>query len=285
MQSFQSSDTTTKPTAPDLSQMQEQHPSSTKEMEQSELPSTRTAESFLRLAHHELQSPLTAIRVQAQLAETYLKRQNTAAVAAALTTIQEQSVQMEHLLKDLLDAARLQDGRLSIRPTTLDIVGLCRQMVTLQTQITGRPIQFLKPMESLPVQVDGQRLCQVLANLLANACKYTALDQPIEVELVPTTTKDEKGDCHSWVTICVRDGGQGISVEELPRIFGLFYRSHQGVDASGERSGLGLGLALCAEIVAVSGGWLWVESIPGGGGSTFFVRLPVLNPSIKVEIE
>ena len=73
-------------------------------MEQSELSSTRTAESFLRLAHHELQSPLTAIRVQAQLAETYLKRQNTAAVAAALTTIQEQSVQMEHLLKDLLDA-------------------------------------------------------------------------------------------------------------------------------------------------------------------------------------
>src|SRR5258708_7574687 len=254
-------------------------------MEQSDLSSTRTTESFLRLAHHELQSPLTAIRVQAQLAETYLQRQNTAAVAAALTTIQEQSVQMDNLFKDLLDAARLQGGKLSIRPTTLDIAGLCRQMVTLQAQVTGRPIQFLKPMESLLVQVDGQRLRQVLANLLANACKYTALGQPIEVELVPTTTKGKNGDGHSWVTICGRGGGQGISVEELPRIFGLFYRSHQGVDASGERSGLGLGLALCAEIVTVSGGWLWAESIPGGGGSTFFVRLQSVVRCIKVDIK
>ncbi len=285
MKSFQSSDATTEPTAPNLSKTRAQQPPSSKEEEQSELSPARNTESFLRLAHHELQSPLTAIRVQAQLAATYLQRQNTTAVAAALTTIQEQSVYMEHLLKDLLDAARLQGGRLSVHPTPLDIVGLCRQMVALHSQVVGRPIDAHLPTEPLLVHADGQRLRQVLANLLDNASKYTASDQPIEVELAPTSTKGNDQDSRKWVTISVRDSGQGISIEELPRIFELFYRSSQGVDARGESNGLGLGLALCAEIIAASGGDLWVESTSGGGGSTFFVRLPMLDLATKIEVK
>jgi signal transduction histidine kinase len=255
-------------------------------------PTAKRAEAFLRLAHHELLGPLTAVRVQARLAATYLERQNMSAVAGALATIAEQSVHMEQLLKDLLDAATLQEGRLSIHPSILDIVGLCRQMVVVQAQVTGRPIAALLPAEPVLVRADGQRLRQVLDNLLTNACKYSPADRPIEVELVPTSTRDDARQLHFWATICVRDRGAGIPAEELPRIFRLFYRSRLAMaaggpgnaEAGGEGSGLGLGLALCAEIVAVSGGDLWVESTPGGGGSTFFVRLPVLHLPSEIEI-
>jgi signal transduction histidine kinase len=251
--------------------------------------SAQRSEAFLRLAHHELLGPLTAVRVEAQLAVAYLQRHNMAAVAGALATIAEQSVHMEQLLKDLLDAARLQEGRLSVHPETLDIVGLCRQMVLVQSRVTGRAIGTRFPAQPLLVRADGQRLRQVLGNLLVNACKYTPDWQPIEVELVSTSSRGAAQGLRHWVIVCVRDRGAGIAVEELPRIFGLFYRSRpQDAGASGAqldaRSGLGLGLALCSEIVAVSGGDLWVESAPGGGGSTFFVRLPLLPLAAEVEL-
>lgn len=227
-------------------------------------------EEFLRMANHELRSPLTAVRVQSQLGRRYLERGDVRRVDASLRTIEEQSFHMERMLKDLLDAAKISQGHFTVRPVQANLVRLCKQCISMQRAITGRDIKTQLPETPVAILADPDALQRMFGYLLLNAALYSPANSPIEVTLALDTV-DHK-DRSQQALVSVRDEGSGIATEELTTIFEQFYRGNAGREA--ETSGLGLGLAICKEIVHLHGGEIWVIS-QYPGGSTFFVMLPV----------
>lgn len=232
--------------------------------------SLSSPERFLRMANHELRSPLTAVRVQSQLGRRYLERDDTQRAAASLLTIEEQSFHMERMLKDLLDAAKIPQGRFTVQPVQTNLVQVCEQSISTQSAITGRSIVTRLPSAPVPVMADPDALQRLFGHLLLNAAFYSTEDSPIEVELtmVPADVRRQS----RQVIVSVRDEGPGIAADELPTIFELFYRGCTGHGT--EKSGLGVGLAICKEIAHLHNGDVWVTS-QCPGGSTFFVMLPV----------
>ena len=222
------------------------------------------------MANHELRSPLTVVRVQSQLGKRYLERGDERRVASSLRTIEEQSFHMERMLRDLLDAAKIPQGRFTVQPVPTNLVRLCEQSISLQHIMTGRDIITHVPPEPVPIKADPDALQRLFGHLLLNAALYSPANSPIEVTLTlePATHEGRPGRAF----ISVRDEGSGIAADELSTIFELFYRGGAGYEA--ETCGLGLGLALCKEIAHLHGGDIWVTS-QRPGGSTFYVRLPV----------
>ncbi len=222
------------------------------------------------MANHELRSPLTAVRVQSQLGRRYLERGDTRRVAASLLTIEQQSFQMERMLKDLLDSTKIAHGHFTVQPVHVNLVSLCEQSISTQRTITGRDIVTNLPQTPVAIMADPDALQRMFEHLLLNAAFYASANSRIEVklELDFGNLKDKRREA----TVSVRDEGPGIAAEELPTIFERFYRGNASRET--ETSGLGLGLALCKEIAHLHGGEIWVTS-QCPGGSTFFVMLPV----------
>lgn len=236
--------------------------------------SLTSPEQFLRMANHELRGPLTAVRVQSQLGRRYLERGDIQRVMASLDTIEEQSFHMDRMLKDLLDVAKITQGRFTVQLMPTNLVKLCEQSISMHIAVTGRAIVTRIPQNPVPVAADPEALQRLFGHLLLNAAFYSTEDSPIEVELTiaPADAKHQS----RQAIVSVRDEGPGISSEELTTIFELFYRGCAGREA--EKSGLGVGLALCKEIAHLHNGDIWVTS-QCPGGSTFFVMLPVAIPS------
>ena len=229
-------------------------------------------EQFLRLANHELRSPLTAVRVQSQLGGRYLQRGDTQRVAESLRLIEEQSFMMERMLKDLHDVARMRQGRFTIQPVRTNLVNLCRQCVSVRQMSTGRAFTTCFPDTAVLIESDPDALQRALNHLLLNAVLYSPVESEIAVNVQQTNRKQHL----SHAIISIRDEGTGIASDELGAIFDQFYRGNASRES--ETSGLGLGLALSLEIVRLHGGDLWVTS-QRPGGSTFFVMLPIADLS------
>ncbi len=227
-------------------------------------------DQFLRVANHELLSPLTAVRVQSQLGRRYLEREDTRRAEIALRTIEVQSFHMERMLKDLLDAAKITQGHFTVQPVPTNLVQLCEQSTAMQRTITGRDIVTRIPSAPVPITADPDALQRLFGHLLLNAALYSPAGSAIEVELEADLAAHKQGIRQALVS--VSDQGSGIAAEELSTIFELFYRGCAGYAA--ETSGPGIGLALCKEIACLHGGDIWVTS-QCPGGSTFFVCLPL----------
>ncbi len=230
-------------------------------------------DQFLSLASHELKTPIAAIKGYAQLAERRLAQaaDNPAALAGAqdvLRKINQQADRLTGLVNDLLDVSRIQEGKLDLRLEPCDLVSLCRQAVEEQQLSSGRTISFLSPNESIWLSADSERLGQVLNNLLTNALKYSEADRPVRVLLT-----HQKG----RVQVKVQDEGVGIPQDELPMIFDRFFRARTARHSS--QRGLGLGLAICKEIIERHHGHIWAES-EEGKGSTFTIELPLEQPAL-----
>ena len=146
------------------------------------------------------------------------------------------------------------------------LAALCRQIAEEQRVATGRNIIVEMPQSPVEMEMDVDRVGQVLSNLLSNALKYSSFDEP--VLLSADTVGDE-------VVFRVVDRGLGIPAEELPYIFERFYRVPGITVQTGSGVGLGLGLYICHEIVERHGGRIWAESTPGEG-SAFYVALPLV---------
>jgi signal transduction histidine kinase len=212
---------------------------------------------------HDLRTPMTRLR---GIAETALTSSDPALVRDALADCLEESDRVIEMLNTLMDISEAETGTMALRREPTDFNGLIRQSVELYEDLAeerGVDIRTNVPSE-LVVEVDRNRMRQVLANLLDNALKYTPAGGVVEI-----AARRDNGDA----VLTVSDTGVGIPADELPRIWDRLYRG----DKSRSTRGLGLGLSLVKAIVAAHGGRVDVRSQPGSG-ATFELRVPAEVP-------
>jgi len=216
---------------------------------------------FLASVIHELQTPLAAAKAQAQLALHQLSDRQEVGTARALRIVSRNIDRLTRLVSDLLDMNRLENGKLELHPEEFDLASLLEE-VRARMQVLGERHSIrLQAPERLPIVADRDRVDQVIANLLANAIRYSPEGGPIEI-------KAER--MSEAVQITVSDRGLGVPKEHQQLIFERFGRAH-----GHSFAGLGLGLTISKSIVERHGGKIWVESTgKPGDGSTFHVELP-----------
>jgi len=173
------------------------------------------------------------------------------------------------LVDDLLDVSRIARGKVELRTQRIDLRGILAKAIEIASPLfEQRNHHFDLRGSSQPVVVDGDegRLTQIFANLLTNAAKYT--DPGGHIALSVAVADRE-------VTVEVRDDGIGISQDLLSRVFELFVQGYQGAQRAA--GGLGLGLTLVRNFVELHGGTVTAQSPGLGRGSTFTVRLPIVD--------
>jgi signal transduction histidine kinase len=224
----------------------------------------RLKDEFVLTASHELRSPLTSVQGFAEL--LMLERDSlTAKQVETVEIILDNCRHLTHLLNDLLDLARSDAGRLSIRPQPTEVAPLIDDAVRTmraQTESANQTlVQQIAP--GLPkLNVEADRIRQVLVNLLTNAHEYSPEGAFIEVTARAVGAE---------VEIAVNDNGPGIPESQLEHIFERFTRGDAGLTQ--RVGGTGLGLAISKSLVELHGGAIEVESQPGVG-STFRFRIP-----------
>jgi signal transduction histidine kinase len=232
---------------------------------------------FVSLVSHELRTPLTAISGYLDLLLEAQGGQSTAKRQELLGIVKKNAERLVKLIDDLLDLSRIESGKVELRITAVDIVGVITEVVgLLQPQIEAKAQQLsFDRMLTIPaVAGDAERIRQILINLLSNAHKYTPQGGHIRLTA---------GVDHGWVRIDVQDNGIGLSPDEQAHLFDRFFRARQPATQGVE--GTGLGLSITRLLVEMQGGRLTVSSIPGEG-STFTFTLPVANvPQWKLSVE
>ena len=230
-----------------------------------ELHLSKMKSYFMSTVSHEFKSPLTSIRQMAEMlvhgrVPTQERQQKY------FTTILQQSERLSHLIDNILDFSRMEEGQKLFHFEKADIIPVVKDVVESfqnQTASLGFNIGLSIP-EPLPEMVfDREGMEQVMNNLLDNACKYSGNSRKIEVDL------QLKG---NRVIICVRDYGIGIRKEEQDKIFSRFYRA--GEELTQTVKGSGIGLTIIKQIVEAHNGTIDVES-EIGKGSSFSVILPI----------
>lgn len=226
-------------------------------------------DEFISMASHELKTPLSSLKGMTQLLHRRLIRANSSEVSS-LVSMENSIRRIEVLVNDLLNISSLETGVFTLQRRAADIVELTQTLVNEYVLGTNphAVIQMKLPPEPIVVDVDVERVGQVVLNLLSNARKYSPSGTPIQVTLERV---------ESEVHISVRDGGLGIPADVLPQIFERFYRA-PGVEVlTGSSVGFGLGLYISKQIIEHHGGRIEVESSPDQG-SIFTVLLPILQP-------
>ncbi|MEJ1962468.1 MAG: hybrid sensor histidine kinase/response regulator [Gammaproteobacteria bacterium] len=223
----------------------------------------RAKDEFLSVISHELRSPLNAILGWNRILA--IKRAQDAEVAAVTPRIEQSARAQLKMVNDLLDFGRIGTGKLRItpRPVKLSVLaGMAVEAMRPAAQAKGIHLT-VEPGVGGSVSGDPDRLVQVMSNLLSNATKFTPRGGRIAVRVRESATNLE---------LSVVDTGQGIPVELLPHIFDRFTQG----DSSTTRGagGLGLGLTLAREIIALHGGTIAATSRGKDLGSTFTVTLP-----------
>ncbi len=190
-------------------------------------------DNFLNMVSHELKTPLTSLKGRTQLLHRQIERAETVnVVKVGLSDMERSITRMEVLVNDLLDASLVDTNMFVIHRRRRDLVELCRQLLDEYTAGAGPALIFEATGEPIEVEVDADRICQVIMNLLSNARKYSSRGYPI------TVTVQQVG---YEAIISIRDMGAGIPPEEIPHIFDRYYRV-PGVEAQpGSHNGLGLG--------------------------------------------
>jgi signal transduction histidine kinase len=222
---------------------------------------------FLRVASHELRTPVTALRATTQLFDIDPSVMGDAERRdVALARLHRQSTRLVRLVEQLLDSARLSTGELPLEPRELDLSALCREALDELALASGTRATLEAPAKVIG-RWDPLRIEQVVSNLVSNAIRYS----PDGAEVVVSVSA---ADGHA--RIAVRDRGIGIPAGELEQLFAPFFR---GARAHARHAGgLGLGLHIAQEIVRRHGGRIHVEAHDGdgeGGGTTFTVELPL----------
>jgi len=224
-------------------------------------------EDLMHTISHDLRAPLTIIRGHAEMIPELLQVEPglTPILRESIAAIERSVDGMNSMIRDLVDAARLEGGQITLELAPVDHEEYLAYLLQRSGAVveSGRIVLEIAP--GLPtVRADKNRLDRIMLNLLTNAQKYSPPGKPIEVRAVPAG--DE-------VAFSVTDHGPGIAPEDLPHIFERFYRPAGGRKAEG----VGLGLYITKGLVEAHGGRISITSEPGKG-STFTFTLPVDRP-------
>ncbi len=222
---------------------------------------------FVANVSHELKTPLTSIQGYSQaIKDDFAEEPETAKRFA--TIINDEADRMHRMVVQLLDLARWDSNQTPLQPLPMDVAPLLNAiLMKVQPQANEKSIQLSADIKPLPqLTIDGDRINQVLTNLMANAIKYTP-----DGGRVRLSAWQENG----VAKFAVDDTGQGIPEEDLPRIFERFYRVDKSRKGNGaETTNFGLGLAISQEIVKAHGGEITAQSVVGRG-TRFLVQLPI----------
>jgi PAS domain S-box-containing protein len=219
---------------------------------------TKARDEVLAIVAHDLRNPIQTISMCASVLTQAADQDNRQRLAGI---IERSTGEMERLISDLLDVARIESGTFSILKERVDVGALLADAVEqFEPQALVRRVSLASDVgEVVPVMADRLRLLQVLSNLLDNAVKFTPEGGSIRV----------RGRAiDGAVQISVEDSGKGISAENLPHIFDRFWQANRA-----SRAGAGLGLAICKGIVEAHGGRIWATSI-AGSGTSIHITLP-----------
>ena len=225
---------------------------------------------FYSMVSHELRTPLASIRTALGLMESFtdeLSDKTRPVVKIAAT----EADRLMRLINDILDMRKIEAGKLELALDAHDIAKLVSRAVVSIDSLAQQAKVTIKEnlVPDLDVYCDGDRILQVLSNILANAIKYSP--SPGEV----TVSCEKSG---ASCKISVRDLGPGVAKNQAHKLFGRFeqLRSKDGK----QRAGSGLGLAIAKAIVEQHGGEIGVE-LPDGGGSIFWFSLPLAEDEIE----
>jgi NtrC-family two-component system sensor histidine kinase KinB len=220
---------------------------------------------FIMKASHELKNPLTGLTMNLSLlresALEGLKEKEQRLLAGA----EEDLKRLRAMVGDLLDLSRMEAGKLVMeisRASLQSIVDRALETMRTQAQESAVELSAQVPAGLPPVLADADKILWVLTNLVANALRYAPRGGFVRI----AARQEER-----LAKIEVRDNGRGIPYEDQPRIFEKFFQSKNQPEVRGS---LGIGLAICKEIIRAHGGTIWVDSVPGQG-SAFSFTLPL----------
>ena len=224
---------------------------------------------LISILAHDLRNPLTAISIALETLETLLHQNMLDArpeIAAKLFHhARTQSRQIDRMITDILETSHSGCDRFPIYPQDLDLTALCHDVLNQQQEHLQRKQHRVctdLPKDLPHAYADGERVRQLISNLIDNAIKYTPEKGTIEISILHRTSQK--------LQISISDTGPGIPAENQIKIFEDRFR----LNRDEQQDGYGLGLALCQRIVRAHYGRIWVDARPGCG-STFHFTLPV----------
>lgn len=225
---------------------------------------TRARDETLAIVSHDLRNPVHTITMASSLLlDLAPESGDRRSGRKHLSMIRRAAELANRLIGDLLDAARIEAGQLSIHLTPEDVDALVTETVETHAVLAssrGMTVVAELPDALPPAVADRERILQVFANLIGNAIKFGREDSAVTV----AATADAE-----WVTFSVSDSGPGIAPENLGRLFDRYWQANRA-----QKLGAGLGLFVAKGIVEAHGGRIWVDTRLGEG-STFFFTLPV----------
>ena len=231
------------------------------------IEANRLKDEFLAIVSHELRTPLNPILGWSQLlAGGKLDRERT---AMGIATIERNAKLQSKLIDDLLDVSRILRGKLNLNKISLDLKLIINSaLATMQLAAEKKSIAIKSESEPNVGRVfgDAQRLQQIVWNLVSNAIKFTPEGGRVTVSLKQVGTQAQ---------LQVRDTGKGIESEFIPYVFERFHQAQS--SSTREFGGLGLGLAIVRHLTQLHGGTVTVESAGIGQGTSFSVKLPVMD--------
>jgi two-component system, OmpR family, sensor histidine kinase VicK len=216
---------------------------------------------FINIASHEMKTPTQAIIGYADLIHKHPEKRED-----MMQSISRNAVRLQRLTNDILDVTRIDSQTLNLHKEQFDIGDLLENIVQdylghieKENQNVKLVYNFKQDNDTLPIDADRDRIAQVISNLLSNAIKFTARKNG-----VISVSADRK---EKEVIVSIRDTGEGINAEIIPRLFTKF--------ATRSFSGTGLGLYISKNIVEAHGGKMWAENNPHEEGATFTFTLPL----------
>ncbi|MBK0384489.1 response regulator [Pedobacter sp. SD-b] len=219
-------------------------------------------DEFLSITSHELKTPLTSIKAYIQLLSRSLKNHESEQIKIYIEKTQLQVGKLSDLVSDLLDVSKIESGELKLNKKTIDIKEVINSCVdTIHQTHPLANIKVIGNTKTLLIDLDENRIEQVLQNYLTNALKYSPENQTVTVL---------REDLENEVVVKVKDKGIGIPEEKQKNVFSKFYRVEE---TSLKFQGLGIGLYICADIIKKHQGSFGVKSEPKKG-SEFYFSLP-----------
>ncbi|HUS99076.1 MAG TPA: HAMP domain-containing sensor histidine kinase [Candidatus Thermoplasmatota archaeon] len=241
-------------------------------MEDERLHLDKSKSEFLSITSHELRTPITPLKAQLQMLEQEYFGKLTEKQKESLKVILRNAERLNKIIEDFLEVSRIEAARLkfAFRKTNLQdivkdtvefMIGFAREKNITLLSTTGEP---------LTVEIDPDRISQVLRNLVHNAIKFSPAASSIEINIEP------QGE---YIQFSVKDKGVGLNADDQIRVFEPFYQVEGSL--SRNHGGTGLGLTICRGIIEAQKGKIWAESKPGLG-STFYFTVPI-KPVYDIE--